>query len=233
MKTISKAVIDAERLDDFKKVLTYHLVTKIKHHFKGRVDLFYKVPAMWKTFRAHRLTKTQLNLWSCIFLAKSCPDDKASTKLSPWSIVALYNDAGLSTHQVRAIFGKYPGSTSFTIPYSKLIENDPTISVRHHGVLKYKSKKLDKQRHFGVDNCYTLPEKYIQSIFDNKELLERVCNAGSDFYSDRQRRLIFLQINGKKQHYHYKTSANLAESQTEAEKAEAVVDEIISETNNE
>ena len=230
MKMINKAVVDAERLDDFKKVLTYHLVTKIKYHFKGHVDLFYKVPAMWKTFRAHKLTKTQLNLWSCVFRSKSGPDD---TELSPWSIVNMYNDAGLSRHQVRAIFGKYPGSKSFTIPYSKLIESDSTISVRYHGVLKYKSKKLDKQRHFGVENCYTLPEKYIQSIFDDKELLEKVCDAGSDFYSDRQRRLIFLQINDKKNHYHYKTSANLAESQTEAEKVEAVVDEIISETNNE
>ena len=53
-------------------------------------------------------------------------------------------------------------------------------------------------------------------------LLEKVCDAGSDYYTDRQRRLIFTQINDKKKGYHYKTKQEIAEEMTEQEKIDAL-----------
>lgn len=202
----TKAEIDAERLADFKKVLTFHLVTKIKHHFKSRVDWFYKAPAIWKLFREHKLNTQQ--------------------KLNPWSFIAKYNDAGLSRSQVKAIFGRYPNEKSFTIPYSKLIESDEDITTRKHGTLVVPNKQTNEKRRFGVNTCYMLPKEYIQSIFDDKALLKKVCDAGSDFYTDRQRRLIFTQI-AKQKNYHYKTNKELIANLSEEEKIASVLEELV------
>ena len=197
MNTKTHDQIDAERLEDFKKVLTYHLVNKIAYHFKGNVETFYKIPAMWKMFRAHRLSKD----------------------INPWSLIAKFNSAGLTRLQVASIFGKYPNEKSFTIPYSKLIEADAEVTVCKHGSLV--TGKGEKKRRIGKSNCYLLPKEYIASIFADEALLKKVKDAGSDFYSDRQRRLIFTQIN-KQKNYHYKTNAEL----TEEEKIAAVIDSI-------
>lgn len=197
MKTKTHTQIDAERLEDFKKVLTYHLVSKIAYHFKGSVDTFYKIPAMWRMFRAHKLSKD----------------------INPWSLIAKFNNAGLTRLQVASIFGKYPNEKSFTIPYSKLIEADGEVTVCNHGSLVV--GKGEKKRRIGKSRCYLLPKAYIASIFADEKLLKKVKNAGSDFYSDRQRRLIFTQIN-KQKNYHYKTNAEL----TEEEQIAAVIDSL-------
>jgi hypothetical protein len=64
------------------------------------------------------------------------------------------------THlQVRAIFGKYPGEKTFTIPYSEIIKADPDISVKLHGVITNLCTK--NTRKFGKANTYLLPEAFI------------------------------------------------------------------------
>jgi len=40
--------LEQSRLNDFKKILTYHIVTKICYHFKGDYDLYYKAPLIWE-----------------------------------------------------------------------------------------------------------------------------------------------------------------------------------------
>lgn len=68
-------------------------------------------------------------------------------------------------------------------------------------------------RRFQLCKRYQLPFELIKSIFDDKVLLAKVCDAGSDYYTDRQRRMIFTQIN-KTKNYRYKTKAEIAEAMT-------------------
>ena len=68
-------------------------------------------------------------------------------------------------------------------------------------------------RRFQLCKRYQLPYEFIKSIFADKILLAKVCDAGSDYYTDRQRRLIFTQIN-KAKSYKYKTKAEITEAMT-------------------
>lgn len=43
------------RLEDFKRVLTYRIITKIVHDFKGNYDLYYKAPKIWAAWRNHKV----------------------------------------------------------------------------------------------------------------------------------------------------------------------------------
>lgn len=175
--------IEIERLNDFKKVLTYHLVKKIKYHFKSNYNIYYKSPDIWINWSKKRNIKYSNEIYS---------------------LIIKFNDTGLSTNQVKHIFGK--DSNGKYLKYSILLNNDNDIKIFKKGTI------VTKNRRFQIKNRYQLPYEYIKSIFDNKELLEKVCDAGSDFYSDRQRRLIFTQIN-KQQTYHYKTKKELTEEQ--------------------
>ena len=47
--------LELERLEDFKKVLTYQLVTKIKYHFKGNYELYYEAPSIWQKWKNHEI----------------------------------------------------------------------------------------------------------------------------------------------------------------------------------
>lgn len=187
---IDTTLIDKERLEDFKKVLTFQLVSKIKYHFKGSVKLFFSAPKIWAKFRAHSLSDTTIN---------------------PYALITKFNDAGLSRNQVKAIFGKYPGCKSFTIPYSELIAQCADITIREHGSLQVKDKK------YGVSKCYMLPFEFLNAIFEDAELLEKACDAKSDYYTNRQRRLIFTQLLDVKKNYHYKTNAEISDEDKIAE----------------
>ncbi len=177
-------------------------MTKIKYHFNSNVEAFYKVPMIWRLFRDRKLKLDRVN---------------------PWQLVAKFNNAGLTRQQVKSIFGKYPNEKSFTIPYSKLIENDADIKVRKHGTLV--TGKRDLKRRIGVTTCYLLPKDKIAAIFADDKLLAKVIDAGSDYYTDRQRRLIFTQIN-KQLNYHYKTNAEAAQDVSDEEKIAAVIADI-------
>lgn len=43
--------IEKSRLEDFKRILTYRIVTKIVHDFKGDYELYYKAPRIWAAWR--------------------------------------------------------------------------------------------------------------------------------------------------------------------------------------
>ena len=186
-------------MEDFKKVLTFRLVTKIRKHFKGNVKLFYSVPKIWKKFKNHMLKEKDLN---------------------PFSLISLFNDAGLDRDQVKHIFGKYPGCKTFTIPYSSLITSDMSLSVKNYGMHKSGNKTIHH------NNVYLLPFELVSSIFEDKSLLEKVCDAGSDYYTDRQRRLIFTQILKVSKNYHYKTNKQEADELTDEQKVEELLKEI-------
>lgn len=152
--------LETQRLEDFRRILTYRLVTKIKHDFKGNYRLYYEAPCLWTKWKNHLL--------------------KYDKKI--YKLIVLFNQTALSNQQCQHIFGKENGKY---LPYSKLIAEDTTIKVFNKGTVCMNGSR------FGVKQRYQLPFEFIKSIFENKELLEKVCDARSDYYTDRQRRLIF------------------------------------------
>ena len=188
--------LEQSRLNDFKKILTYHIVTKICYHFKGDYDLYYKAPLIWEQWQARKL--------------------KYSPKI--YKYIVAFNSTSLTSLQRQHIFGK--DENNHYVKYQNLIEQDPSIKVFNKGTI-YMSK-----RRFALSKRYQLPYEYIKSIFNDKQLLFKVKNAKSDFYTDRQRRLIFTQIIGQ-QHYHYKTNKQLIEDITEEERIKTIIDEFI------
>ena len=174
--------LENERLDDFKKVLVYHIVSKIKYLFKSNYKLYYGAPKIWGQWR-------------------NCEIDY-NTKI--YDLINKFNATSLSSNQVKSIFGRDP-ETKKWIAYKNLIENDPDIKVFKKGTI------VENGQRYHIKNRYQLPYSYIEAIFKNPDILKKVLDAGSEFYSDRQRRLIFTQIN-KQQKYHYKTKKELANS---------------------
>ena len=71
-----------------------------------------------------------------------------------------------------------------------------------------------KGRRFDIPIRYLLPEELIKSIFESEELYKKVRDAGSDYYTDRQRRLIFTQLLNQK-NYHYKTNKEIEKENQE------------------
>ena len=116
---------------------------------------------------------------------------------------------------MQSIFGK--DKDNKWIAYATLVNDDNSIKTFNKGTI------CMNKRRFQVKKRYQLPVEFIEAIFADKELLEKVCDAGSDYYTDRQRRLIFTQINDKKKGYHYKTKEELAEEMTEQERIDAVL----------
>lgn len=188
--------LEKERLEDFKRILTYRLVTKIKHDFKGKYKLYYEAPCLWAKWKKHDIKY-----------------DKAIYKL-----IIMFNQTSLSAYQVQSIFGKT--SDKHWLAYSTIIAQDPDIKVFNKGTI------CMGKRRFGVKQRYQLPFEFIKSIFEDKKLLEKVVDAGSDYYTPRQRRLIFTQINNIKKNYHYKTRKELVEELTEYEKLKVVLEDL-------
>ena len=174
--------LEIERLNDFKKVLTYHLVTKIKYFFKSNYKSYYGAPKLWGQWRNHKIDY--------------------SHKI--YDLINKFNLTSLSSNQVKSIFGRDP-ETKKWLAYKNIIENDPEITVFNKGTI------VENGQRYHIKNRYQLPYSYIEAIFKNPDILKKVLDAGSEFYSDRQRRLIFTQIN-KQQKYHYKTKKELANS---------------------
>ena len=172
--------IENERLTDFKRVLTYHLVTSIKEKFDSNYNLYYSAPTLY-------------------IKSRNCIGDKSKI----YYLINKFNATSLDGHQVQRIFGQ--DKNKKWISYSTLIENDPDIKVFNKGTI------VENGQRYHIKNRYQLPYSYIETIFKNPDILKKVLDASSEFYSDRQRRLIFTQIN-KQQKYHYKTKKELANS---------------------
>ena len=154
--------LEIERLNDFLKILTYHLVTKIKYFFKSNYKLYYGAPKLWGQWRNHQIDY--------------------NTKI--YDLINKFNQTSLSSHQVQSIFGKDDSNKKW-LAYKNIIENDPEIKVFNKGTI------VENGQRYQLKNRYQLPYSYIEAIFKNPDILKKVLDARSEFYSDRQRRLIF------------------------------------------
>ena len=89
-----------------------------------------------------------------------------------------------------------------------MIESCNDIVKVNRGTLYIKGHRFD------IPIRYLLPEELIKSIFESEDLYKQVRDAGSDYYTDRQRRLIFTQLLNQK-HYHYKTNKEVEKENQE------------------
>ena len=188
--------IEQSRLVDFKKILTYHIVSKICYSFNNNYDLYYKAPLLWKDWCNKKL-KYNSQIYKCII---------------------AFNQTALSSSQRQHIFGK--DKSGKYVQYDKLIQDDNEITVFNKGTI------FMNYRRFPLKKRYQLPYTYVKSIFDDSSLLTKVLNAKSDFYTNRQRRLIFTQIIGQK-HYHYKTNKQLNNEALQQKSTNAIIEELL------
>ena len=186
--------IETDRLNDFKKILTYHLVSKINHNFKGNYKLYYKAPKIWADWREHKIAY----------------DNKI------YKIIIAFNQTALTKNQCSHIFGKVDGKW---LRYENVIKSDSSIKIFNKGTICMNDQRI------GVAKRYQLPFEFIKSIFDDKELLKKVLDAGSDYYTPRQRRLIFTQIN-KQRNYHYKTKQDAVKEKSDKELYDEIINEM-------
>lgn len=168
--------LETKRLEDFKRILTYHLASKIRYFFKDNYELYYRAPQIWELWKARKI--------------------KYTPKI--YELIAKFNSTSLSNQQLSHIFGR--DESKKYLRYSKLIAEDKDIKVFKHGTIT-----MGQNKRIPISTKYQLPFEHIKSIFEDKKLLEKVLDAGSDYYSDRQRRLIFTQIN-KQKNYSYKSA---------------------------
>lgn len=163
--------LEMSRLQDFKKILTYHLVSKInyKYGFNKNYVAYYKAPYIWQ-------------MWK---------NGKVKYAKPIFKYLALFNATSLSRNQVKAIFGK--DENNIPISYVELLKQDNEITSFNKGTIVIKGVRHQ------IAKRYQLPFDYIKSIFEDQQLLEKVLDATSDFYTKRQRKLIFNQIVRKKQ----------------------------------
>ena len=175
--------LEKSRLEDFKRILTYRIVTKIVHDFRGDYELYYKAPRIWAAWRGGNVKYTK----------------------KIYELIIKFNNTALTKNQVKSVFGR-DGERKW-LNYAGLVESDPEIRVFNKGTICMNGRR------FQLCKRYQLPYEFVKAIFSDKALLEKVKDAGSDYYTDRQRRLIFTQIN-KADGYHYKTKAEIADAMT-------------------
>ena len=183
--------LELERLEDFKKVLTFHIVDKIQQFFKRDYHKFYTAKATYSRFINCNNKKNAY--------------DKKKAHFAYASIIS-FNKVGLDKSQVAQIFGK--DKNHKRVKYKDLLENCNDIVKVNRGTLYIKGRRFD------IPIRYLLPEELIKSIFESEELYDKVRDAGSDYYTDRQRRLIFTQLLNQK-HYHYKTNKEIEKENQE------------------
>lgn len=172
-----------QRLEDFEKILTYHIVTKIDYHFKGNYKLVYEIPGMWNLWQKHKI--------------------KYDEKI--YRLVSQFNNFALSAKQVQSIFGR--DANGKWISYGDLVKSIPNLKIFNKGTV------IMHKRRFQMRKKYIFDINIIKPIFEDKALHDKIVDATSDYYSNRQRRLIFTQINNKKKCYHYKTKVELTEEE--------------------
>lgn len=172
-----------QRLEDFIKILTYHIVKKIDYHFKGKYQLMYDAPVIWNKWRDHKLAYNK----------------------KTYDLILKFNNFALSAKQVQSIFGK--DENGKWIAYEDLIKTFPNLKIFNKGTICMNDKR------YQIKKRYILDIEIIRPIFEDKALHDKIVDASSDYYSKRQRRLIFTQINNLKTGYHYKTNAELSEEE--------------------
>lgn len=81
------------------------------------------------------------------------------------------------------IFGKYPDRRR--LPYEEILKGCLDVEVFNKGTIAVGGKRHN------ICRRYRLRREILEMIFSDEKLLKNVLNAKSDFYTKRQRRLVF------------------------------------------
>lgn len=109
------------------------------------------------------------------------------------------------------IFGVYPDGRR--LPYEEILKGCPDIDVFNKGTIVVGGKRHN------ICRRYRLRREILDRIFSDEKLLKNVLNAKSDFYTKRQRRLIFA-IMGADEAVQEKEPAKTSETIEKTEKSE-------------
>ena len=175
-------------------------------------DAIYKEPVL-------NNDADSINAWAAIKVDILIDDQVVSYNdfKNNYAVISYLENEGFNLNDFELIQGDYNSSASLVFAYKNIIESDNDIKVFKKGTI------VENGQRYHIKNRYQLPYSYIEAIFKNPDILKKVLDAGSEFYSDRQRRLIFTQIN-KQQKYHYKTRNDLANSLSQAALDELIAD---------
>lgn len=175
--------LEQTRLEDFKRILTFKTVGKIKRDFNGDYNSFYAAPLVWMKWRSHELDYNR----------------------AIYAYIIAFNQIAFSARQVQHIFGK--DAAGKWLNYGKILDEDKSIKAYNKGTLCMRDAETKTLKRIQVWKRYQLPKERIAAIFNDAELLGEVLDAESDYYTDRQRRLIFSQVAKKGKSYHFKSKA--------------------------
>mgnify|MGYP007090521218 CR=1 FL=1 len=147
-------------------MLTFHLVSKIRHNFNSDVKAYFEAPGMWASWR----------------------DGKTQYNPRIYEQIAKFNATALDSKVVAKIFGKYRNGQR--LPYEEILKNCGDIEIFNKCTVVVKG-----ERH-NICRRYRLKREILEKIFADEALLGKVLDAKSDFYTKRQRKLIFGSLLG-------------------------------------
>ena len=208
MKNLYLSTIDALQPVEQRllKVLTFHILRKVKFFFKWNLNAFYNAPRVYESFIKNK--------------------NPVLYDSSIYRNIALFNSCGLATKVLKHIVGAYPG-TNKPIPYRPILEtlvDMGLIQIRQQGSIVVK-----KVRHH-YSNCYVVSRDLIESCIKDQNLLKQVLDPTSKFYSKTETRIIFNQLLRKKKSSKTSTQdcsfKQTNEEKLELEKINAILHEI-------
>ena len=177
MKMNTKKKITADTaIEDFKKILVFHLVNKIETFFDGNVRAFWEAQKQYGKF--------------CERLETYGRQSQTYTH-KVFENLELFDRCSFPLKALKAIFRNVPN-------YSKLVSK---YRVAQHGTLPIGAPDENGKRqllHYG--NIYrTETMKELTDIFDNQYLLKAILNLRGNHYTKRQKHIILKFIAPKKE----------------------------------
>ncbi len=115
-------------------------------------------------------------------------EGKAGYSPRTYELIAKFNATALDSRIVKKIFG-WSGKGK-RLPYGEILKNCPDVDVFNKCTL------VVKGRRHNICRRYRLKREILEKIFADEALLKKVLDAKSDFYTKRQRKLIFGSLLG-------------------------------------
>lgn len=165
--------IELQLIDDLEKFATFKVVTKLDYYIKAG-----KIKSPDDVYQA-------CNVWSC------WRNNKLDYNPAIYGNISIYNECGISTKQLKAVFGKTigPNGKRTYRRYSHLLQFSK-LSIGKHGKAFCAGKGKEKEKADYFCHTFLPPKELIDRIFADDELLEKVKDYNSDYYTPRQRKLI-------------------------------------------
>ena len=168
-------VIEQQRLQDFKNILTYHLVNKITYFFNCDYNAFFDAPKNYTRFVNAGENRKFFNSDEVHDIYRN--------------LIECFNRIALPKGVVQNVFGRQQINNKWVkIQYKNLINRCGWVKRINSGVIITKGKRT----HFA--SIYLLERDYIARIFEDPDSYQKARDPNSDFYTIRQRSIIFKHL---------------------------------------